>query len=207
MGNAKGVIAIIFCLLMLLGMMVYSIIQICAVGDKVTLDSFFEGSFEKGQYVEGTVINAASEYASISHTVSFIPTGKEHFYIIFNEDYTKCAVVRADKDWDENFRGVVDGVEISGMVRKLDYEVQRMFSTDVASLSAEGVSAVTVEYYIDCLSLRYSIMSLAASLIAVLCGVVMYLNRHKDVKSPVAAVALVVLFADCVFAMHVLSMM
>ncbi|MBE6901102.1 MAG: hypothetical protein E7478_01355 [Ruminococcaceae bacterium] len=205
MGNAKGSIAVIFCLLMVLGALILSIVQICAIGDKVTLDSFFEGSFEKGQYVKGVVTEVSPEYASVSHTASLIPTGKEHFYIIFNEDYTKCAVVRADKDWDKKFLSG-GGVEICGMVKNLDYEVRYMFSDDVAVLAAEGLTAVTVDHYIDCISMRYSVMALAASLIGLLCAGVLFLQRHSLAKTPATVIPVVILFADLGFALHVLAM-
>ena len=77
--------------------------------------------FKATYAVEGCVVN---------NSVEFIPMGKEHYYIMMDEEGLVPFLVRAKPSWiEKNFDAsgfaVGGGVMVSGTVTRLDYEVTK----------------------------------------------------------------------------------
>lgn len=121
--------------------------------DTVTLDEFWEEAVHtSGEAVEGTVHFASSSYLSVSHSVNYIiKTGNEYYYLIFNDDYTKCISIRAKNNWDAGLdhNGYSEeGIQIKGRLLKLDYDAGKQLDSLRSYLQELGVT-VNDEYYID----------------------------------------------------------
>ncbi|MBQ8107904.1 MAG: hypothetical protein IJ129_04070, partial [Ruminococcus sp.] len=128
----------------------------------------FDGGLSKGERYKGKVYAASSEFYYIEHTINHvIPTGTEHFYLVFDKSYRDIVIVRAPKDFMENFDSGgtnKEGCEIEGFVRESEHDMaERAFDVMVninGSYESESLrsSFITV-YYIDLMGTRiYTLM-------------------------------------------------
>jgi hypothetical protein len=67
---------------------------------------------------------------TMEHSINgLIPTGKEYFFILYDESYTKALYVRADKDFIKNSKEKLAenngaGVELTGRIRELRSKIK-----------------------------------------------------------------------------------
>ncbi len=162
------------------------IVTLSAKNDTVTLKQLYDDD-SKGDYVEGDVSICLGKCYRITHKVNFIPTGKEYYYVIYNDTLTKYMVVRAGKDWSDNFEP--DGINWSGVHIKgavygfdaLDYNVRNYIAEDEQRLKDIGDGAEAANCYIDLLSDRYAILSIICGIIFWICSLleVIYIKVVK----------------------------
>lgn len=139
--------------------------------DTVTLDEFWkETSHTNGEAVTGTVHFGTSSYLSIDHSINFIPTGTEYYYLIFNDDYTKCITIRAKNKWDAvlDHNGYSEeGIQIKGRLVELDHDVKQQLGSLYSFFQELGVTANSA-YYIDDMLPLISWLSIAAGVLLLL---------------------------------------
>lgn len=122
--------SLIVVFLLLAGMIVYNVIAGFSNlgGSKTTLDDALSGELTVKECVEGSVPRASQNFLSIRHSLNFIPTGTEHFYLVLTTDYSNAVIVRAGGSWGEQFDN--DGISgkdilIRGKVKKLPEDVRK----------------------------------------------------------------------------------
>lgn len=106
---------------------------------------------KKGEVCEFAAFYAEEAY-EIKNSVNFIPTGKEHFYVMVTEDDVVRYLVRAKPSWinkrfpDEGF-AEYDDVVVKGLVCEFDYEIKQQIRKEGGELFTDGTLSGT--YYID----------------------------------------------------------
>lgn len=138
--------AIIMGLIMLF--LIGSGVAALAKGAPVPLDSA-----KKGEVCEFTA-QYAFEAFSVSHSVNLIPTGKEHYYLMYSSDGTVQYLVRAKSSWikkrfGESGLAVGNEQKIKGLVTSLDYEIKDEVRDLNAEMMKENIGSVSANYYID----------------------------------------------------------
>lgn len=110
---------------------------------------------QKGEVCEFTA-QYASEALETSHSVNFIPVGKEHYYVVVSDDNIVKYLVRAKPSWIKKHftadgTAIGNGQKIKGVLTRMDYdnrdEIQKMNS----QLAGVGESAnyLSTSLYID----------------------------------------------------------
>lgn len=179
----------------------------------VLLSEIFDGD-PKGKYVRDKVEYATQNYYTLSHSVNFIPTGKEYYYVIFSEDQSDAIFVRAGKKWGRFFNSrtleAYSGpVAISGKVKSLDYEARKGADKLQESFQSEGMPISVSYYYIDLLAKQYGILSILSGVLwFVIAAMFIYVNKghSKHVKAWMA-VSLILGVANGCFSLHVITML
>ena len=202
----KILIAIVF--LVMFGYFAWSgISPLFAKLDTSPLSAAFDGSVESGDYVKGDVLYCTPEVLEISHSVSFIPTGKEHYYFIYHDEDDSCIAIRADKNWYE--KECLDGdtvrVPIKGAVKKLDFDTRKELQESLAYIHGSELPQFS-ELYIDMQSDRYGIFTIISLVVMAGLGVAFLLLGNVDVKSIPGRIVMFLLFADLAFMLHILAM-
>lgn len=153
-------------------------------------DTDYAFDFASAPYVKGNVFMITEKYCTLKHSLNFIPTGKDYYYIVCNEDETSAIAIRAPKGYDEKFiDALADGdgtVEIAGLVTRFNYKMASVNQETAQLLRNNDVSFASVNYYIDLLSVRYAILTIIAVLaVAVLVAIGTYYAKVKcaDPKS------------------------
>ena len=126
---------------------------------------------ERGDVCEFTAV-AAGKVLEMKHSINFIPTGKEHYYLAVSEDGVVRFLVRAKPSWiEKNFgsSGVsVTGVTVKGRIVRAEYEMIKEINEINLRLMQNGLiesnEAISTNYYIDA---RYK----EFGLLRILCGV------------------------------------
>lgn len=124
----------------------------------------------EGDYVFGKVMMSSPEYCEYTKLLSVIPLTKQHYYLIFNEDMTRCITVRADKSWENQFvQGLSlepTGAPMQGYVKKLEDEVQGKLNNALKIYAEAGIQvSADTDLYIDCLAERFAIMKIVAGVL------------------------------------------
>lgn len=125
----------------------------------------------RGDVCEFTAV-AAGKVLEMKHSVNFIPTGKEHYYMAVSEDGVVRFLVRAKPSWiEKNFgsSGVsVTGVTVKGRLVRTEYEMIKEINEINIRLMQNGIiesdEALSTSYYIDA---RYK----EFGLLRIICGV------------------------------------
>lgn len=145
---------------------------------EMSLDDALTTGPQPGKYVSGVPAYGANhanfEY---SHKLSFIPLINENYYLVMSEDMQKGVLVRAGKDFGENFSSEdysnITGIKIKGNVKSASRKVQDTFS-------GMDYRAVHSSYYIDLLSTRMSIYWLIIGIYNVIVLVCIVINLIKN---------------------------
>lgn len=192
--DKKGIVAVVIIILVALGFMgfgAYSLYQ--SKFNTVDFEEWIDEGAEKGVYVEGEISFSTPAYLEVSHTTNLIPSGKEYYYLVYNEDYSKCVSVRADKDFADNFDTFgysEEGVVIKGKAKEITSENRQRLSELKSEMLSEGVVINTVQYYIDCkadtLSMIQIIIGALILVIAILVGVTNKINNNSYTGAPKA---------------------
>ena len=185
--------------------------------DAKSLDAAGWTTISSGDYVSVTAHYGSDELFEITSTVNLIPIGKEHYYMVVNEDFTNCVVVRAGSGWfDENFTEV-EGVgiakkplELKGKVKLVDTKGRSYMSEQMQAMAAYGVIPASNTLYIDLLSEQYSIYTFLCCGVGILLWilsvfVVRKMAPNSAGKTILAGIIGVLAFADLAFAIHVLQ--
>lgn len=207
------IIFVIFALVFLV-MGVYNLIRMM---NPISLDEFWEeDSHTSGTAVEGVVHFGTSPCYTVRHTLNhIIETGNEYYYLIFNDDLTKCVCIRAEKGWDDalDHNGYSeDGIKIRGCLTELDYEAKKeLWNGSISSYIEEGIT-VYGPFYIDGMQTRIAWLSIAAGvLLLVLTGVFSLavnnkLNHFKaGQRKATGIIGLILFLIDAGLILHVLS--
>ena len=126
----------------------------------------------RGDVCEFTALYAG-EVLEMKHSVNFIPTGKEHYYLAVSEDGVVRFLVRAKPSWiDKNFgdNGFAEdyGVAVKGRLVRTEYEMIKEINELNIRLMQNGLiesdEAISTSYYIDA---RYK----EFGLLRIICGV------------------------------------
>lgn len=125
----------------------------------------------RGDVCEFTAV-AAGKVLEMKHSVNFIPTGREHYYLAVSEDGVVRFLVRAKPSWiEKNFgsSGVsLTGVTVKGRLVRTEYEmIKEINELNVRLMQNELIEsdeAVSTSYYIDA---RYR----EFGLLRMICGV------------------------------------
>lgn len=112
---------------------------------------------QKGEVCEFTAVYAVEAF-EVSNSVNFIPTGKEHYYLMSTEDRVVRYLVRAKPSWIKKHFGesglaVGYGQKITGIVTRVDYELKddlrEMNNELVSSGALTAAEAFSTSYFID----------------------------------------------------------
>ena len=143
-----------------------------------SLDDAFKLGYKDGVCVSGVPSYGAHhpnfEY---SHRICGLPLLKEYYYIILSDDKQSGLLVRADKDFGENFDSEnynnISGVKIKGNVKSTSRKVQENFS---------GIDYRTIDNvkYIDLLSNKMNIRWLIIGIYNALAVVLLIIHFIKN---------------------------
>lgn len=165
---------------------------------------------EKGTYIEGEVYYSTDEYYEITHLIGgIIPMGYEHYYIIFNEDFTEGVLLRAESDWADNFdedNYNEDGVKVGGVLKEMDHEMKNEVYNDFV---ASGTDIEISAYYLDGLSDKYGICTIIYLLLfAAVCVPFIHFIKYRSHKNKyLGALWTVAVIIDCILMVHTISML
>ncbi len=212
MKNVKTILVSVILIVMVVVLFAFGLSPLFKKLSSQTVENIGGASLTKGSYVEGVVYYASDEVLEVSNSLNFlIPMGKEHFFLIFNDDFSRCVAVRADKNWSAQFgeEGFnVDGVPIGGVVKDLDYDQQREMNEVVQTLQGYGITITAATYYIDLLAYRYAIFTLIALVILVLLIIGGILIVKKGIQhSILAKIYCILIMLECCFCLHILAIL
>lgn len=163
---------------------------------------------EKGQYVEDTVYYSSDEYYKITHLIGgIIPTGVEHYYLIFDKDFTQCVVLRAGSDWADKFNEDgfnFDGVRVGGVLKRMDYEMNSELNKDIQN---SGYDIDIPMNYIDGLSDRYAVYTIICAVIFAVIIPLLFMSKKEIFKNTIVKkIVLFILLINTLFALNIISM-
>ena len=175
--------------------------------DPISLSAAFDGTAEKGDYVEGDILYCTSEMVEVTHTAGFIPIGWEHYYFIYNDEVDSCIAIKADKNWYEKeyLDGDAERIPIKGAVKLLDFETQKELQEAFAYLHGNEQPQFST-LYIDMQSDRYGIFTIISLAVMIGLAVCFVLLGNVDVKSIIGRLVMILFFADLAFMLHILAM-
>ncbi|WP_455716145.1 hypothetical protein [Anaerosporobacter sp.] len=216
----KGKKRILGVVLLVIGIVFYvynGILPLFAKSHSAPIELLFESNIDAGRYVKGEV-HFAYKILEVKNRINFIPIGKEYYYLVFDEDITECVVVRADKDWLENFDKdgfSIDGVEVKGVLKKLNTDTShiglKLTSTaenieeDSQKLSESGIDVKASGYYVDCLSDKYAVYTIVSLFIILVLFIGFPLAIKKFMHKTLIILILLFIF-DAFFIVHILEM-
>lgn len=173
----------------------------------------------KGKWVTGDIEACSNEFYTVDHKMNgLIPTGKEHYYIVFMTT-GECFVIRANNRWyEKNFdidtflpkNG--DSVKLEGYVRRIDSKFTREIQ-DVVSQVSYGYKPT---YYVDTIAMRYGIFLMILAGFPILLVIVIFLVNKTELlqvsldSTPgkvFMIVGIVLFFAYAGLMMHTLAML
>ncbi|MBE5883841.1 MAG: hypothetical protein E7291_05445 [Lachnospiraceae bacterium] len=136
------------------GLLYFGIGTQIKMANAISVEELLDGRNVAGYGVEGTVTQPSVKFLQLNHRLNgIIPTGADYFYLIFNEDESRCIVYKGSGKWDKEFNETTGytntSVEIEGTVKKLPSEVRTYFNSTVSELNEAGLSFVAEAYYID----------------------------------------------------------
>lgn len=162
---------------------------------------------QKGDVCEFTAV-FADEAFEIKNSVNFIPTGKEHYYLVASEDGIVRFLVRAKPSWieqrfDSDGFAKGNGVKISGVVTRMDYEFKKDISEINGQLIKSGVitasETLNTSYYIDARYKEFGRLRIFSGIGVIVIGVLLrlgmisgVLRSNKLIKAVLGAVTIAV---------------
>lgn len=146
--------------------------------ESISLEEAFQNGLSSGKSVSGEPAYGANhpnfEYR---HKLCGLPLLDEYYYIILSDDKQSGLLVRADKDFGENFDSEnynnISGTEIKGNVKSTSRKVQENFS-------GMDYRMVNNTYYIDLLSNKMNIRWLIIGIYNVIALVCAAVNIKKN---------------------------
>ncbi len=135
-----GLIILGLFVLFYLGVAVWDLVGLSKAS---ALPGVFKGNVEEGGFYSGKLYYSTSNpLVTVKHSINFIPTGREYYYLAMDETEDTLLLIRAGKNFGENFSGLTsaEGVKVSGRVNKCDFKVHReILNTIQGSLDASSL--------------------------------------------------------------------
>lgn len=160
-------------------------------------------SAQQGDVCEFTAI-FADEAFEVKHTINFIPTGKDHYYLMASEDGLVQFLVRAKPSWinkrfaDSGFAESGE-VKIKGRVTRMDYKLTKEVIDMNNELIQDGTftaaEAPNVNFYIDARYKEFGRLRLLCGVGIVVLGVLFFLSYRSGVLQSNKAVATILVVA------------
>ena len=145
------------------------------VGEKVTLDEAFSSGLDGGEIVSGVPPTGSNQYnLKVKNRVNMIPLGDEYYFLICSENEDKAFIVRAEKEFGDNFDGEYKNFRnkaIKGKVKRTNSRVESNFTYDRMLDSA---------VFIDLTSTRLSIMWIIAGILSIVLIICFAIQTKKN---------------------------
>lgn len=136
---------------------------------------------QNGEVCEFTAVYAVKAF-EVENSVNFIPTGKEHYYLMSTEDSVVRYLVRAKPSWIKkrftaSGSAVGLGQKITGVVTRVDYELKddlREMNNELVSGGAfPAAEAFSTSYFIDARYKEFGILRIFSGVGVLAFGVLM----------------------------------
>lgn len=146
-------------------------------------------SAKKGEVCEFTAIYTEKAF-EVDNSVSFIPTGKEHYYLAVSEDGLVRYLVRAKPSWikkhfDDYGFAKSDGVKIKGLVTLMDYDLTKEVKKMNSELIGDGTlleeEALETGCYIDARYKELGRLRIFSSIGTAIDGVLFYFGMMSGI--------------------------
>lgn len=186
-----GIVFAVICLLVLVVTGAFSLLKNGSVPPDAA---------QQGDVCEFTAI-FADEVLEMKHSINFIPTGKEHYYLAVSDDGLVRFLVRAKPSWiDKRFgdRGFSEdgGVKIKGNVVRVEYEMIKEINELNTRLIQEGIvtsgGALSTNYYIDARYKEFGLLRILCGVGIIAVGVLVFFGIRSGMLPNNKAIALVV---------------
>ena len=155
---------------------------------------------KRGDVCEFTALYAG-EVLEMKHSVNFIPTGKEHYYLAISEDGIVQYLVRAKPSWIEKHfssSGLAEngGVTVKGSVVRVEYEMIKEINELNVQLMQNGLlsagEALSVNFYIDARYKEFGLLRILSGIGITVVVVLVFLGIRSGVLPNNKLVALAV---------------
>lgn len=142
----------------------------------------------------------AGEVLEMKHSVNFIPTGREHYYLAVSEDGLVRFLVRAKPSWiEKNFGsgGVsVTGVTVKGRIVRTEYEmIKEINELNIRLLqngTIESDEAISTNYYIDARYKEFGLLRIICGVGIIVVGVLVFFGVRSGMLPNNKGIALIV---------------
>ena len=174
-----------------------------------SLDDAFKMGYKDGSCVSGEpAYGAHHPNFEYSHRICGLPILKEYYYIILSDDEQSGLLVRADKDFGDNFDSEnynnISGIKIKGNVKSTSRKVKENFS-------GSDYRILPNEYYIDLLSnkmnIRWLIIGIYNALAVVLLTIHFIKNRGSAPETAVGKIMAAVMIIGALVCTYLLLYM
>lgn len=145
------------------------------------------GSVPLDEAAPGDVCEFSADYADIAfevtHFSSFIPTGKDQFYLMFAGDDLVPLLVRAKPSWiNKRFDADGDSFDNAVTVKGTVVRMSTKLSYEVISMNNEaGGDYLNGNFYIDTRYKEFGLMRIISAIGAAVLLVVFFLGRRSGV--------------------------
>ena len=185
-----GIVVVAICLLFLVVTGAVSLLKNGSVSPEAA---------QQGDVCEFTA-TFADEALEMKHTVNFIPTGREHYYLAVSEDGLVRFLVRAKPSWiDKHFgsSGFAEGgVTIKGRVVRVDYEmIKEINELNIQLLKNDIVTSsgtLNTNFYIDARYKEFGLLRILCGVGLIVVGVLVFFGIRSGVLPNNKGIALVV---------------
>ena len=153
----------------------------------------------RGDVCEFTAI-FADEALEMKHTINFIPTGREHYYIAVSEDGMVPFLVRAKPSWiEKRFGGngfAESEVTVKGRVVRVEYEMIKEINELNIRLLQNGLDlsdgSLNTNYYIDVRYKEFGLLRIICGIGLIGVGVLVFFGVRSGMLPNNRGVALIV---------------
>lgn len=146
-------------------------------------------SAKKGEVCEFTAV-FADEAFEVDNSVSFIPTGREHYYLMVSEDGLVKYLVRAKPSWikkhfDDYGFAKSEDVKVKGLVTLMDYDLTKDVKKMNSELIGDGTlleeEALETGCYIDVRYKEFGRLRIFSSVGVGVVGVLLFFGRMSGI--------------------------
>lgn len=198
--DIKGYLAPIIIVLMGVVLLFFGVKNKFSINDAKTLEQFFNGECKRGDYIYDTIDTTSFEYLEMTKVLKIIPYAKEHYFIIFNEDYTKCVSYKGSGSWNKHFdknTGKCDKtVVIEGIIENMEYKVESPYMEAVNKLKAEGYIFMENKENINSGMGLYSTMQILAGIsliiIVIYASILLKKGRPGKIEKNIGLIAMII---------------
>lgn len=216
----KSILGLIFLAVFIGFYFVSAIINLVHISNSQKLASDSAKAPQKGDYVDAEYHIGSGQLLEVKHSIShIIPTGKEYYYLVCNDNSDYAIFVRAGKDFGDNFKDNYseEAVKVKGKVREMDHDVHNELFSIAKEFTASNIkvpSGSNKLVYIDTLTGTQSILRILAPVLFLIGAVIIVVSAKSKVNSPVEVqpkapgiVALVLIIGSICLMIYTLSYM
>ena len=211
----KPILGVVIINIIAIALIAYGAVTALSLNSRaVDFNELTQSDISDKAYVNGKVYASTGEFLEITHYTVLIPSGKEHYYLIFDEELSQCIAYRGSKDFSDEFDNGFskDGVEIKGKIKKVSSDARTKFYEFRKDMAAEGLGSYNLpDYYIDGKSFTISIVSIAAGVmllsVEIIFAAILRFKRKNPGTEPKAlqTVGIILLFATFIAFIYVFS--